>query len=69
MIVFAPEKEFVVTEGRLHYRHRVSPYLGECLRGEVQKTFVRGQCVFDDGEFPGEVCRKEVIRHPTVLRG
>lgn len=59
MIVFAPESEFVVTEERLHYRHRVSPYLGERLRGVVRKTFVRGQCVFADGEFPGAVCGRE----------
>jgi allantoinase len=59
MIVFAPESEFVVTEERLHYRHRVSPYLGERLSGVVRKTFVRGQCVFEDGEFPGDVCGRE----------
>jgi allantoinase len=69
LLVFAPEREFVVTEDRLYYRHRVSPYLGERLRGVVQKTFVRGRCVFDDGEFPGEICGKEILRRASLPRG
>lgn len=51
--VFDPETEFVVAEDRLHYRHRVSPYLGEALRGEVKATYLRGNLIFSEGEFPG----------------
>jgi len=58
-VVFDPEAEFVVNEKRLHYRHRVSPYLGERLRGEVKATYVRGELVFKDGEFPGEPTGQE----------
>ena len=58
-VVFDPEAEFVVNEKRLHYRHRVSPYLGERLRGEVKATYVRGKLVFKDGEFPGEPTGRE----------
>jgi allantoinase len=58
-MVFDPEAEFVVDEKRLHYRHRVSPYLGERLRGEVKATYVRGKLVFKDGEFPGEPTGRE----------
>jgi allantoinase len=53
-VVFDPESEFVVSEDRLHYRHPVSPYLGEKLRGVVKATYLRGRKVFGDGEFPGE---------------
>jgi len=52
-VVFDPECEFAVTEDRLHYRHPVSPYLGETLRGVVKATYLRGSPVFADGEFPG----------------
>ena len=61
-VVFDPEAEFVVSENRLHYRHRISPYLGERLRGEVKATYVRGELVFKDGEFPGEPKGRE-FRH------
>jgi allantoinase len=53
-VVFDTESTFVVTEDRLHYRHRVSPYLGETLRGTVKATYLRGAPVFSDGQFPGE---------------
>jgi len=53
-VVFEPEAEFIAAEEHLHYRHRVSPYLGEKLRGVVKATYLRGNCIFADGEFPGE---------------
>jgi allantoinase len=53
-VIFDPEAEFVVTEERLHYRHPVSPYLGERLRGEVKATYLRGNLVSSGGQFPGE---------------
>ena len=52
-VVFDPESEFVVSTDRLFYRHPVSPYLGETLRGVVRATYLRGTQVFKDGEFPG----------------
>ena len=54
LVVFDPDREFIVTEDRLHYRHPVSPYLGETLRGVVKATYLRGSPVFAEGEFPGE---------------
>ena len=53
-VVFDPEREFVVSEDRLYYRHPVSPYLGEKLRGVVKATYLRGRKVFSDGQFPGD---------------
>ena len=53
-VVFEPDREFIVTEDRLHYRHPVSPYLGETLRGVVKATYLRGNPVFAEGEFPGD---------------
>jgi allantoinase len=61
-VVFEPESEFVVSENRLHYRHPVSPYLGEKLRGVVKATYLRGKLVFSDGEFPGEAIGQECKR-------
>lgn len=60
-VIFDTETEFVVTESHLHFRHPISPYLGEKLRGKVQATYLRGEPVFQDGEFlrapRGRECR------------
>jgi len=58
-VVFDPDKEFVASADRLYFRHPISPYLGEKLRGVVRATFVRGKTVFRDGEFPGEPAGRE----------
>jgi len=62
LVVFDPESEFVVSADRLHYRHAVSPYLGEKLRGIVKSTYLRGRLVFQEGEFPGEPLGREYRR-------
>jgi allantoinase len=61
-VVFEPESEFVVSVDRLHYRHPISPYLGEKLRGVVKATYLRGKLVFSGCEFPGEAIGQELQR-------
>jgi len=46
LVAFDPEATFTLTEDMLHYRHKISPYLGETLRGKVHTTWLRGQPVF-----------------------
>jgi allantoinase len=65
--VFDPEREFVVTTGRLHYRHPISPYLGETLRGVVQATYLRGSLAFAEEEFPGKPEGREYSRNTKFL--
>jgi len=58
-IVFDPDREFTVTADGLHFRHRVSPYLGHRLTGQVRRTYLRGECVFDHGDFPRKPAGRE----------
>ncbi len=59
LVVFQPEAEFTVTPEHLHYRHPVSAYMGEKLRGVVKATYLRGKCVFAEGTFPGDPIGRE----------
>lgn len=61
--VFDPQAEFTVTANRLYYRHEISPYLGETLRGMVKRTYLRGQAVFCSGTFPVEPAGREIRRN------
>jgi len=66
-VVFDADREFVVTENILHYRHSVSPYLGETLRGVVKATYLRGKPVFAEGAegaFSGEPAGREYAANP-----
>jgi len=61
-VVFDAEAEFTVKRDRLHHRHKISPYLGETLRGRVRRTYMRGRLVFHDGEFVGVPAGRELPR-------
>ncbi len=45
-VIFDPDAEFTVAPDKLHYRHPISPYLGERLRGVVDATYLRGEPVY-----------------------
>jgi allantoinase len=59
-IVFDTQAEFSVSTDRLHYRHAISPYLGEHLYGTVKATYLRGEAVYKDGNFFGTPHGREV---------
>lgn len=60
--VFDPDAEWTVTPDDLHFRHKLSPYLGTKLRGRVRETWLRGERLFCNGEFFGEPRGKEQVR-------
>jgi allantoinase len=62
LVIFDSEAEFVTTVAHLHYRHPLSPYLGETLRGVVKATYLRGQLVFGNRQFSGGARGQEVLR-------
>jgi allantoinase len=53
IVIWNPEKRFVVRRPMLHQRHRITPYLNESLRGVVEATFLHGEMIYDRGRFLG----------------
>jgi len=47
VVVWYPERDFRVDAEMIRHKHRLTPYAGRVLSGVVEKTFVRGQLVFD----------------------
>jgi allantoinase len=48
LVAFDPDATLTVTRAILHYRHPISPYMGQTLRGVVRSTWLRGTRVFDN---------------------
>jgi allantoinase len=46
LVAFDTEATFTLTPDDLYYRHAISPYMGETLRGVVRSTWLRGERVF-----------------------
>ncbi len=51
-VVWNPDEEFRVERENILHRHKVTPYAGRTLSGVVQQTYLRGEKIFDGGEFP-----------------
>jgi allantoinase len=60
--VFDPDFKWTVGAEDLHFRHKISPYLGAKLRGRVSETWLRGEPVFLNGEHIGEPRGQELVR-------
>jgi allantoinase len=54
LVFWDPEATIRVDPASLFHRHPVTPYTGMQLRGAVQRTFLRGEVVFDAGSMRGE---------------
>ena len=50
LTVWNPEKEFRVTCEGIEFRHKVTPYEGQVLKGVVERTYVAGNKVFGQGK-------------------
>lgn len=61
-VVFDPNENWTVGVDDLHFRHKISPYLGAKLRGRVKGTWLRGEAVFREGEFVGDPRGREMVR-------
>lgn len=48
LVVWDPEQKFVVKKSDIHFRHKISPYIGEELYGVVKQTYVGGKKVYEN---------------------
>jgi allantoinase len=53
LVAFDPDASWTVEPQKLHQRHKITPYEGRRLRGRVLSTWLRGQKIYDDGDFAG----------------
>ena len=51
LVLFDPDVTWTVDAGKLHQRHKITPYAGFELKGRVRATYLRGEKIYDDGEF------------------
>jgi allantoinase len=61
LVVWNPESIWTVRGATLHHRHKVTPYEGVELRGNVQRTYLRGSLIFNQPDFvdkPAGICMR-----------
>lgn len=65
LLIWDPNREFRVEREIIHHRHKLTPYAGEVLHGVVEKTFLRGQMVYDGDEFDLDPRGQIILRGKT----
>ena len=61
-VVFNPDAAWTVTLADLHFRHKLSPYLGAELQGKVLETWLRGEQVFGKDGVVDQARGRELVR-------
>jgi allantoinase len=51
LVLFDLSQSWTVDPEKLHQRHKITPYAGRQLQGRVLATWLRGEKIYDDGEF------------------
>jgi allantoinase len=74
-VIFDPQTVWTVNSEHLHFRHKLSPYLGAELHGCVVETWLRGEQIFRasgdrgcDSEFIGSPRGRELTRSRELTR-
>lgn len=61
IVVFDPQSAWTVAPEHLHFRHKISPYMGAELVGKVEETWLRGQQIYGANGFIGSARGKELV--------
>ena len=61
-VVVDADTAWTIKTSDLHFRHKLSPYLGAPLRGRVLETWLRGSCVFNSDGFAETARGRELVR-------
>jgi allantoinase len=59
-VLFDPEARHTVSTEDLHFRHPVSPYVGETMQGRVHATYLRGEPVYANAAFAPRIQGSEL---------
>jgi len=53
----------MIQKEAIHHKNKLTPYEGESLYGVVNATFLRGQKVYENGEFLGNPTGKIILNN------
>jgi allantoinase len=67
LVVLDPDATIIVDPAKLHDRHRLTPYAGRTLAGDVKTTYLRGTPVYRSGSFENSG-RGRVLLRTTEAR-
>ena len=65
LVIWNPDATFRVEARDLQHRHKLTPYAGRELMGIVEATFLRGEKIYERGNFRGTPVGRVLLRGKT----
>ncbi|MDQ3019482.1 MAG: allantoinase AllB [Bacteroidota bacterium] len=65
LVIFDPDKKFIVNEDQLLHKHKVTPYSGKELFGIVEETYLKGIKIFENTKIISKP-RGQIILTSTI---
>ena len=63
LVCWNPDEKYIIQKEAIHHKNKLTPYEGESLYGVVNTTFLRGQKVYENGEFLGNPTGKIILKN------
>ena len=63
LVCWNPDEKYIIQKEAIHHKNKLTPYEGESLYGVVNATFLRGQKVYEKGEFLGNPTGKIILNN------
>ena len=63
LVCWNPDEKYIIQKEAIHHKNKLTPYEGESLYGVVNTTFLRGQKVYENGEFLGNPTGKIILNN------
>ena len=69
IVIWNPERDFVVKAEALQHRHKITPYNGEQLTGVVEKTLLRGRKIYDESHKEAQEAQNQLGKGMLLYGG
>jgi allantoinase len=63
LVCWNQDEKYIIQKEAIHHKNKLTPYEGESLYGVVNATFLRGQKVYENGEFLGNPTGKIILNN------
>lgn len=60
--VFDDEIEYQISNDMIKHRHKITPYAGKTVCGQIKQTYLRGELVYADDEFKHKPTGKPLLK-------
>jgi len=54
LLIFDDNKEQIISNDMIKHKHKITPYVGRKIFGQIKRTLVRGKAVYDGRKFLGQ---------------